>query len=247
MAIKVKAVERNVSFDKNTEKWAYVLQAELYSKLSQSKVIQEAALRSGINRGAINAAWDAIGEVIKAWATEGHSVAVPGLGTMRFGLRSTSVTDVNKVGAGLITSRRVIFQPNTDIKKELAATNVSITCYDRYGNVVKRVTSTDDSDIEDPENEGTDPSNPSGGSTNGSGGSDSGNTERISISTSVNDNSMGSVTGAGTYNKGEHVTLIAMANDGYRFVCWGDEVTDNPRTIIANVNGVTYSAIFEAE
>ena len=247
MAIKVKAVERNVSFDKNTEKWAYVLQAELYSKLSQSKVIQEAALRSGINRGAINAAWDAIGEVIKAWATEGHSVAVPGLGTMRFGLRSTSVTDVNKVGAGLITSRRVIFQPNTDIKKELAATNVSITCYDRYGTVVKRVTSTDDSDIEDPENEGTDPSNPSGGSTNGSGSSDSGNTERISISTSVNDNSMGSVTGAGTYNKGEHVTLIAMANDGYRFVCWGDEVTDNPRTIIANVNGVTYSAIFEAE
>ena len=247
MAIKVKAVERNVSFDKNTEKWAYVLQAELYSKLSQSKVIQEAAPRSGINRGAINAAWDAIGEVIKAWATEGHSVAVPGLGTMRFGLRSTSVADVNKVGAGLITSRRVIFQPNTDIKKELAATNVSITCYDRYGNVVKRVTSTDDSDIEDPENEGTDPSNPSGGSTNGSGGSGSGNTERISISTSVNDNSMGSVTGAGTYNKGEHVTLIAMANDGYRFVCWGDEVTDNPRTIIANVNGVTYSAIFEAE
>ena len=247
MAIKVKAVERNVSFDKNTEKWAYVLQAELYSKLSQSKVIQEAALRSGINRGAINAAWDAIGEVIKAWATEGHSVAVPGLGTMRFGLRSTSVADVNKVGAGLITSRRVIFQPNTDIKKELAATNVSITCYDRYGNVVKRVTSTDDSDIEDPENEGTDPSNPSGGSTNGSGGSNSGNTERISISTSVNDNSMGSVTGAGTYSKGEHVTLIAMANDGYRFVCWGDEVTDNPRTIIANVNGVTYSAIFEAE
>ena len=81
---------------------------------------------------------------------------------------------------------------------------------------------------------------------NGSGGS-SGAVERISISTSVNDNSMGSVTGAGTYNKGEHVTLIAMANDGYRFVCWGDEVTDNPRTIIANVNGVTYSAIFEAE
>ena len=41
------------------------------------------ALRSGIPKGAINAAWDAIGEVIKAWATEGHSVAVPGLGTMR--------------------------------------------------------------------------------------------------------------------------------------------------------------------
>ena len=51
MAIKVKAVERNVSFDKNSEKWAYVLQADLYNKLSQSKVIQEAALRSGIAKG----------------------------------------------------------------------------------------------------------------------------------------------------------------------------------------------------
>ena len=81
MAIKVKAIERNVSFTKGEEKWAYVLQADLYSKLTADKVIQEAALRSGISRGSINAAWDAIGEVIKAWATEGHSVAVPGLGS----------------------------------------------------------------------------------------------------------------------------------------------------------------------
>ena len=39
MAIKVKAIERNVAFEKDKEKWAYVLQPELYSKLSQSKVI----------------------------------------------------------------------------------------------------------------------------------------------------------------------------------------------------------------
>ena len=247
MAIKVKAVERNVSFDKKTEKWAYVLQPDLYSKLSQNKVIQEAALRSGINKGAINAAWDAIGEVIKAWATEGHSVAIPGLGSMRFGLRSTSVADVNKVGAGLITSRRVIFSPNQDIKKELAATSVSITCYDRHGNLVKRVTSTDDSEIEDPENEPTDPSD--GGPTSDGGGSNaggSGTVEEIFIGTSVNDKSMGSVTGMGTYNKGTTVTLTAVANEGYRFVSWGDENTDNPRTVTATENGVIYSAIFEA-
>ena len=152
MSIKVKAVERNVSFDKNVEKWAYVMQAELYSKLSQSKVIQEAAMRSGISKGSINAAWDAIGEVIKAWATEGHSVAIPGLGSMRFGLRATSVSDVSRVGSGLITSRRVIFTPNVDIKEELARTSVSITCYDRNGNIVKRITSTDEGNVEDPEN-----------------------------------------------------------------------------------------------
>ena len=163
MAIKVKAVERNVSFDKNSEKWAYVLQADLYNKLSQSKVIQEAALRSGIAKGAINAAWDAIGEVIKAWATEGHSVAVPGLGTMRFGLRSKSIADVNKVGSDLITTRRVIFTPNVEIKEELAKTSINITCYDRNGDIVKRVTSSDDGTVEDPEG-GDDNPNGGGGS-----------------------------------------------------------------------------------
>ena len=167
MSIKVKAVERNVSFDKSKEKWAYVLQPEIYNKLTQAKVIQEAALRSGISKGSINASWDAIGEVIKAWATEGHSVAIPGLGSMRFGLRSTSVADVTKVGSGLISSRRVIFVPNTEIKEELARTSVNITCYDRFGNIVKRVTSSDDGSVEDPDNETNDNTNTNtGGSGN---------------------------------------------------------------------------------
>ena len=166
MAIKIKAQERNISFQKGVEKYAYVLQADLYSKLSQAKVINEASLRSGISKGAINAAWDAIGEVIKAWATEGHSVAIPGLGSMRFGINATSVEDVNKVANSLITSRKVIFTPNTDIKQELKNTSISITCYDRNGNLVKRVTSTDDGTIEDPDNPSGD--SPSGGGSGGS-------------------------------------------------------------------------------
>ena len=183
MAIKVKAVERNVSFDKNKEKWAYVMQPDLYSKLSQNKVISEASLRSGITRGSINAAWDAIGEVIKAWATEGHSVAIPGLGSMRFGLRASSVADVNKVGTSLITSRRVIFVPNVEIKDELARTAINITCFDRNGELVKRVTSSDEGNVEDPEEEdnGNDNPNPNdntgGGDNTGGdnqGGGDSG-------------------------------------------------------------------------
>ena len=187
MAIKVKAVERNVSFDKTKEKWAYVMQAELYNKLSQSKVINEASLRSGITRGSINAAWDAIGEVIKAWATEGHAVAIPGLGSMRFGLRASSVADVNKVGTSLITSRRVIFVPNTEIKDELAKTSINITCYDRNGELVKRVTSSDSGDIEDPEAEDNGGDTPNGGGSNGSngsntGGNNSGNTGSVTPS-----------------------------------------------------------------
>jgi len=54
------------------------------------------------------------------------------------------------------------------------------------------------------------------------------------------------VTGTGTYDKGTVVTLTATPNEGYRFVSWGDDVTDNPRTVTADVNGVVYSAVFEA-
>ena len=170
MALKVKAVEKKIKFSKTDEGvWRYVMSPELYTPLSQAKVIKEAALRSGVSRGVMQACWDAAGEVIKAWATEGHSVALPGLGTMRFGLRSKAVEDVNKVKAGLITSRRIIFTPSVDLKDELAATAVQITCYDRDGNEVRRVTSTDDGTVEDPENEGGNTQNGENGGTQGGG------------------------------------------------------------------------------
>ncbi len=178
MALKVKAVEKKIKFSKTDEGvWRYVMSPELYTPLTQAKVIKEAALRSGVSRGVMQACWDAAGEVIKAWATEGHSVALPGLGTMRFGLRSKAVEDVNKVKAGLITSRRIIFTPSVDLKDELAATAVQITCYDRDGNEVRRVTSTDDGTVEDPENEGGNTQNGENGGTQNGGNTGGGTTD----------------------------------------------------------------------
>ena len=156
MALKVKAVERLLKFTKDENDpgvYRYVMKPELYTSLSQAKVIREAALRSGVSQGVMKACWDAAGEVIKAWATEGHSVALPGLGSMRFGLRSKSVEKVEDVKTGLITSRRIIFTPSVDLKDELASTSIIISCYDRNGNEVKRVTSTS-GDVEDPEGDG---------------------------------------------------------------------------------------------
>ena len=175
MALKVKAVERLVKFKKDDPgQYRYVMQPELYTALAQDKVIKEAALRSGVSRGVMQACWDAAGEVIKAWATEGHSVALPGLGTMRFGLRAKSVEKVEDVKAGLISSRRIIFTPASDLKDELADTAIQITCFDRNGDEVKRVTSTDPGTVEDNEN-------PSAGSEtggeNGSGSSTGSGTE----------------------------------------------------------------------
>ena len=174
MALKVKAVERLLKFDKESAgKYRYVMKADLYTSLTQAKVIKEAALRSGVSQGVMKACWDAAGEVIKAWATEGHSVALPGLGSMRFGLRSKAVENVNDVKTSLITSRRIIFTPSVDLKDELADTAIQITCIDRNGNEVKRVTSTS-GEVEDPEetsNGGT-----TGNGDNGTTGDDNGGT-----------------------------------------------------------------------
>ena len=170
MALKVKAVERKIKFSKNDEGvWRYVMQPELYIALTQAKVIKEAALRSGCSQGVMKACWDAAGEVIKAWATEGHSVALPGLGTMRFGLRAKSVEKVEDVKSSLISTRRIIFTPTQDLKDELANTSIQITCYDRNGDVVKRVTSADAGTVEDPEGDetGTETGTENGGSQSG--------------------------------------------------------------------------------
>ena len=170
MALKVKAVERNIKFTKDENDpgvWRYVMSPDLYIALNQAKVIREAALRSGVSQGVMKACWDAAGEVIKAWATEGHSVALPGLGSMRFGLRAKSVAKVEDVKTSLISTRRIIFTPTQDLKDELANTAIQITCYDRNGNLVKRVTSADAGTVED--NEGDENTNTeNGGSQNGS-------------------------------------------------------------------------------
>ena len=172
MALKVKAKEQLFKIGMYADTYRYVMIPELFIPLTQEKVIKEAALRSGVSRGVMQACWDAAGEVIKAWATEGHSVALPGLGTMRFGLRAKSVAEVNDVKASLIKSRRIIFTPTSELKDELAGTAIQITCYDRNGNEVKRVTSTDPGTVEDPDQENP---NPNPNPENGNEGSGSGN------------------------------------------------------------------------
>ena len=201
MGINLKAKEVLIQIGKYAGTYRYVLSPVIYNKLSASKVIQEAAVRSNINRGVLNAAWDAIGSVIQTWATEGHSVAIPGLGTMRFGVKAASASTVEKVSSDLITARKVIFTPSVDIKNELRTTSVSIACYDRTGKLIKTVNSSGDKlgDFEvellaSPENSGT-------------------------------------FDGAGFYNENDVVVVKAIPASGYQFVKWDDDVTDAERSL----------------
>jgi predicted histone-like DNA-binding protein len=249
MALKIKAKERLMKFNKESEgTYRYVMVPDLYSTLDQTKVIREAALRSGVSEGVMHACWDAAGEVIKAWATEGHSVALPGLGSMRFGLSARSVADVNEVKTSLIKTRRIVFTPSVELKDELKNTSVYITCYDRDGNVVKRVSSTDNAPVEDGDD-------PEGGDNGGDGGNsgttdsgNSGNTENPSagggsftIAAGVGSDGGGSVTikkngavvegGSVEATGSDTVVIEAVPESGFQFLGWSDGNSQNPRTI----------------
>ncbi len=189
MAIKVIAQLREVKLGKNPGK-KFVMRPDLYVPIAEKKVFQEAATHSGISAGVIKAAWDAAGEVIRTWATEGHSIPLPGLGTMRFGVRSKAVEKLEDVKANLISVRRIIFTPNVDVKDELKNTSIQITCLDEDGNVLKRVTSGDSGDIEDTEN------NENGGSTENGSGSGSGSGSNTGGNAS-GDNNGGNTGGGG--------------------------------------------------
>ena len=162
MAIKVIAQRREVKLGKNPGK-KFVMRPDLYIPIQERKVFAEASTHSGISAGVIKAAWDAAGEVIRTWATEGHSVPLPGLGTMRFGVRSKAVENLEDVKTNLISVRRIIFTPNIDVKDELKNTSIQITCLDEEGNVLKPVTSGDGGDVED---------NETGGENTNTGGND---------------------------------------------------------------------------
>ena len=190
MAIKVIAQRREVKLGKNPG-MKFVMRPDLYIPIAEKKVFAEASTHSGISAGVIKAAWDAAGEVIRTWATEGHSVPLPGLGTMRFGVRSKAVAELEDVKTNLITVRRIIFTPNTDVKDELKNTSIQITCLDEDGNVLKRVTSGDSGDVED--NEGSNENE----NQNENGGGDSSNTNTTNPTNGGGDNGGGDNGGSG--------------------------------------------------
>ena len=203
--------------------YVYQMTAETYSPLTKEKVIDEASLRSGIQKGALKAAYDAIADTIKAWGTEGHSVVVPGLGTMRFGVNSKAVEDVNLVASSLITTRKIIFTPSTDVKKALKDAAISITCYDRNGKVVKRVNSGDSGEIDDPE------------------------AEKFMLTVESNNNSWGTVEGGGEYPQGTKVNIVASPAEGYKFMQWSDGDTNASREYTTKAEAETLTATFAVD
>ena len=90
----------------------------------------------------------------------------------------------------------IIFTPDSDLKDELKNTAVQITCYDRNGEEVKRVTSTDDGEIEDPETTNSGEGENTNGTNNTNGGENTGGEN------TGGDNNGGGGSGGGSFDTG---------------------------------------------
>ena len=187
MAIKVIAQRRELKIGKNPGVKKFVMRPDLYIPISEKKVFKEAAAHTGVSEAVLKAAWDAAGEVIRAWATEGHSVPLPGLGTMRFGVRAKAVEDLEDVKTGLISTRRIVFTPSSEMKDVLKDTSIQITCLDEDGNVLKRVTSSDSGTVEEDNDNGNDNPNLNPNPNDNTGGENQGGTNTGGDSGSIVD------------------------------------------------------------
>ena len=67
--------------------------------------------------------------------------------------------------------------------------------------------------------------------------------KEYTITVQSNNEEWGSVNGSGKYSKGTVVSIKAIAKDGYKFVAWQDDNTENPRNITIK-NNATYTATF---
>ncbi len=191
---------------------------------------------------------------------EGRKIRLGDLGDFSVTLSSKGAETTKRFNEDYITAVNVVWDCGEEFKNLLAnakfnfvpsrAAQAALIKAIKNGETIVDLGTGGSDEPTDPDGGSSDTGDDNGsGTDNGDGnGSDSGTeVEQIFIGTSVNDSAMGSVTGMGTYAKGSTVTLTATVNEGYRFVRWTDDVTDNPRTVTADVNGAAYTAVFEAE
>lgn len=65
----------------------------------------------------------------------------------------------------------------------------------------------------------------------------------FSLVLNVNDTAMGTVSGSGSYHRGDTVTISAIANEGYSFVNWSDGDTLATRTLVIT-SDLSLTAVF---
>lgn len=102
---------------KKTE--AYVTRSVTLPRITKDQLLERAADNSGISRGIIYAAADAINNEFQNYIMNGHSVEVPLIGSFRYGVNAHATDTEAEAGAGQVYRRKIHYVPSKELWRQL--------------------------------------------------------------------------------------------------------------------------------
>lgn len=101
----------------------YVTRAVVLPRINKDELLARAAANSGIRKGIIYSASDAISNEIENFLLNGHSIEVPVLGTFSFAVNASAAETEKGAGATAVYRRKIKYTPNVQLKRYLQTVN----------------------------------------------------------------------------------------------------------------------------
>lgn len=101
------------------KKEAYVTRSVTLPKIDKDTLLARAAANSGIRKGLIYQAADAIVNEFENFVLTGHPVELPLVGTFRFGINAKAQDKQEDAGAAAVYRRKIVYTPNITLKRML--------------------------------------------------------------------------------------------------------------------------------
>ena len=119
--ILLKSKKQNIACKKYER---YVTRSVTLPRIDKDELLSRAADNSGIRKGTIYAAADAICNEFKNFLLNGHSVELPLIGSFRFGVNAKVSETAQEAGADTVYRRKIKYVPNAQLKRQLQAVNL---------------------------------------------------------------------------------------------------------------------------
>lgn len=107
------------------DKSAYITRTSTYSKIDSDQLLERAADNSGVSKGVIYTALDAVMREFRNFLLNGHSVQLPEVGIFRFSIKCKAVDSAEEVTADNVKSRHIVFTPSVAMRTLIKNVNLS--------------------------------------------------------------------------------------------------------------------------
>ncbi|MBR3443399.1 MAG: hypothetical protein IKG96_07035 [Bacteroidaceae bacterium] len=101
------------------KKEAYVTRSVTLPRIDKEQLLERAADNSGISRGIVYVAADAICREFENQLLNGHSVEIPLVGSFRFGVNAKATDTEKEAGAAQVYRRKILYLPSKALWRKL--------------------------------------------------------------------------------------------------------------------------------